>query len=54
MARTLATSLLVHSYRDDDGKPRHSTLAYLGKSGELKPGHIEAILFYANKVKASK
>ena len=33
---------LVHSYRDEWGEPRHRTLAYLGKSGEIKPEHIEA------------
>ncbi len=34
---------LVHSYRDEQGRPRHKTLAYLGKTGELKPEHIDAL-----------
>jgi len=34
---------LVHSYRDEHGRPRHKMLAYLGKAGELKPEHIAAL-----------
>jgi hypothetical protein len=26
---------LVHSYRDEQGQPRHKTLAYLGQAGDL-------------------
>jgi hypothetical protein len=31
---------LVHSYRDEQGKPRHKTLAYLGAEGELTPERL--------------
>jgi len=34
---------LVHSYRDKKGSPRHITLAYLGKSGELTQEHIAGL-----------
>jgi hypothetical protein len=31
---------LVHSYRDQAGKPRHRVLAYLGNNAELTPEHL--------------
>jgi len=34
---------LVHSYRDEQGRPRHKTLAYLGDKTQLEPEHLEAL-----------
>jgi len=37
MKNGIRKAFLVHSYRDERGKPRHKTLAYLGKSHEIEP-----------------
>jgi len=34
---------LVHSYRDEQGVPRHKTLAYLGAEGELTPERVDEL-----------
>jgi LmbE family N-acetylglucosaminyl deacetylase len=34
---------LVHSYRDETGKPKHKTLAYLGREGALSPEQMAAL-----------
>jgi|ERR1700687_906379 len=34
---------LVHSYRDEQGRPRHKTLAYLGDKTTLEPEHLERL-----------
>jgi len=34
---------LVQSYRDDQGRPRHKTLAYLGDQAQLGPEHVEQL-----------
>ena len=34
---------LVHSYRDEQGRPRHKTLAYLGAKADLDAGRLENI-----------
>jgi hypothetical protein len=34
---------LVHSYRDEQGRPRHKTLAYLGDKSTLEPEHLEKL-----------
>jgi hypothetical protein len=31
---------LIHSYRDEEGKPKHKTLAYLGPETELSPERL--------------
>ena len=58
----MAYAHLVHSYRDANGKPRHKTLAYLGKKGELTDDHLAklkerhknlTVNWYAIKLKVS-
>jgi hypothetical protein len=34
---------LIHSYRDENGRPKHKTLAYLGSSGSLTPELISSL-----------
>ncbi len=34
---------LVHSYRDELGRPRHKTLAYLGNKPTLKEEHLSTL-----------
>jgi hypothetical protein len=34
---------LVHSYRDEQGRPRHKTLAYLGDKPDLDPARLEVL-----------
>ncbi|SRR5258708_28785901 len=34
---------LIHSYRGEDGKPKHKTLAYLGRAGSVSPELIASL-----------
>jgi hypothetical protein len=34
---------LIHSYRDEEGKPKHKSLAYLGREGSLSPEQISLL-----------
>jgi len=36
----LRQAYLVQSYRDEEGRPKHKTLAYLGRAAELSPERI--------------
>jgi hypothetical protein len=33
-------AFLIHAYRDEQGKPKQKTLAYLGKEGEISPERL--------------
>jgi hypothetical protein len=36
----LRQAYLIHSYRGEDGKPKHKTLAYLGREGSIDADQI--------------